>query len=110
MDEYHTHYILYDTEARPIDDVIAWGQWFATADRQVAETLLEPEIRISTVFLGLNHQFGDGPPLLYETMVFGGPCDGDQTRYSTWHAAELGHEAMVAQVQSVLADNEQKFL
>lgn len=25
---------------------------------------------VSTVFLGLNHNFGPGPPLVYETMVF----------------------------------------
>jgi hypothetical protein len=34
------------------------------------------EAGISTVFLGLNHNFfGGGPPLLFETIIFGGHLD-----------------------------------
>src|SRR5262245_14898324 len=50
------------------------------------------EILISTVFLGLDHQWMDGPPLLFETMVFNGPCNEFQERYSTWKEAEEGHK------------------
>lgn len=51
------------------------------------------EIHVSTVFiLGINHAFGDGDPLLFETMIFDGPMDGYQTRYSTWEQAEAGHK------------------
>ena len=28
-------------------------------------------------------QHFDGPPLLYETMIFGGPLEEEQERYST---------------------------
>ena len=32
---------------------------------------------ISTVFLGIDHNFNlEGPPLLFETMIFGGIKDG----------------------------------
>ena len=55
---------------------------------------------MSTVFLGLNHAVSEnGPPLLFETMVFGGQLDSEQERYTTWEEAELGHSAMVARVQ-----------
>jgi hypothetical protein len=47
---------------------------------------------VSTVFLGLDHQWGDGPPLVFETMIFGGEHDQYQERYSTWDEAEAGHK------------------
>lgn len=53
---------------------------------------------VSTVFLGLDHSWSGPPPLLFETMVFGGTLDQEQVRYSTWDEAEAGHAAMVAKV------------
>jgi hypothetical protein len=52
-------------------------------------------VEISTVFLGLDHNFGQGPPLLFESMVFGGEDDGEMVRYSTWEEAETGHKLLV---------------
>lgn len=54
---------------------------------------------VSTVWLGIDYQFGDGPPLIFETMVF--PQDGsfDEEfcdRYSTRAEAEEGHRRVVA--------------
>ncbi len=54
------------------------------------------DIRVSTVFLGLNHQYGGGPPLIFETMIFGGEYDEEQWRYTTEAEALQGHEAAVA--------------
>jgi hypothetical protein len=51
---------------------------------------------VSTVFLGIDHNFGNGPPLLFETMVFGGEYDGYCKRYSTWEEAEGGHKTACA--------------
>jgi hypothetical protein len=56
---------------------------------------------VSTVFLGLDHQHGDGPPLLFETLVFGpAQHDGDMDRCSTWDEAEAMHERMVAKIKA----------
>jgi len=75
-----------------------WAKWHDTADRQVArETIGESEI--STVFLGLDHQWGEGPPILFETMVFGGKLADEQDRYSTWDEAVAGHKAIVKRVK-----------
>lgn len=49
------------------------------------------DVEISTVLLVINHQFGDGPPLIFETMIFGGELDGETYRYSTKALAEAGH-------------------
>jgi hypothetical protein len=71
------------------------------ADRKVALDRVGTT-RVSTVFLGLDHSFGDGAgPVLYETMVFGGPMDGEQERYRTREEALKGHTVMVYRVQSV---------
>ena len=64
-------------------------------DRTVAKTT-GGEPLVSTVFLGLDHQWGYGPPLVFETMLFDGPEDGYQERYATWAEAEAGHERAVA--------------
>jgi hypothetical protein len=48
------------------------------------------DIRVSTVFLGIDHGFG-GKPLLFETMVFGGRLNGYQCRYGTYDEAVEGH-------------------
>ena len=75
---------------------IRWGLWFETADRHVADTTLPNGLRVSTVFLGLDHAFSRvGPPLLFETMVFSKNEEVDIDRYTTWEEADRGHTAMV---------------
>ena len=82
-------------------DYLVWARWLEGngASRVVARTGFAAA-RVSTVFLGLNHSYGDGPPLLFETLVFDGPLDGEMDRYSTWAEAEAGHEAMCVRVRA----------
>lgn len=57
-------------------------------------------IYVSTAFLGLDHNFrSSGPPVLFETMVFGGPLDEYRRRYSTWDEAEEGHRQILKRVR-----------
>lgn len=68
--------------------------------RRVAKTHCG-DAAISTVFLALDHSFGeDGPPILFETMVFGGELDQEQERYATWAEAEQGHERWIQKVKA----------
>lgn len=63
------------------------------------------DVGISTIFLGLNHQYGNGPPLLWETMVFGGGEDLDQDQRrcgGNREQAEAMHMAVVAMVKQKL--------
>ena len=91
-------YILRGHEAVEVEDVLTWARWFESANRRVAATTIG-DSEVLTDFLGLDHNFShEGPPVVFETMVFGGPLNDEQDRYSTWAEAEAGHEAMVRRV------------
>jgi len=61
--------------------------------RVIKQEHLDNGYWVSTVWLGLNHQYGDGPPLIFETMVINpsGEWESFQRRYSTEADAIIGH-------------------
>ncbi len=87
------YYVLDGHDVIACKDVEGWAKMFERKNRHVGDDTKDG-VRVSTVFLVLNHAFMQGPPLLFETMVFGGEHDGDMDRYSTWKQAEEGHKAM----------------
>ncbi len=93
MDEY-----ILDADGNPVpcDDVLEWAKWFQGADRCVAKTEISDGVNVSTVFLGLDHNFMGGTPVLWETMIFGGPHDQYCDRYTSREDALRGHEMAVA--------------
>lgn len=95
------HYVLDADRNVQTADPMEWAQWFeGDPDRRRVATAELPEgVWVSTVFLGLDHQFGDGPPLLFETMVFQNGEDALQWRYSTWDEAAHGHARAVELVE-----------
>lgn len=96
-------------EPMPELDLHKWAAWFETSGekRRVANTEIG-SVHISTVFLGLDHNYGKGPPLLYETMIFGGEHDGYQTRGSTRVHALKMHQDAVKLVKEKTIKLEQK--
>lgn len=91
--------MYYDRDGNPIDRRTAAILMEAAEARRVAEDLLghgDETVRVSTVHLVLNHQFGAGPPVIFETMVFGGPHNEYQWRYSNEEQAAEGHRRVVA--------------
>lgn len=94
------NYILRGHE--PIEvSIEKWAVWFGNTDRTVKNTKVG-DIVISTVFLGLDHNFNrSGPPLLFETMTFG---DDEERcrRYATWDEAVEGHKEIVSIVQNIV--------
>jgi hypothetical protein len=89
-------YVLDGHQPVPEPDVIAWGRWYESADRHVGDTARD-EVRVSTVFLGLDHGFG-GRRELFETMLFVNGADAGVERYATWDEAEAGHKRWVMRV------------
>ncbi len=64
----------------------------------VRQETLPNGLFVSTVWLGIDHGFGRGPPIIFETIVFRGENELkvlDQRRYSTEDEAIVGHEYMV---------------
>jgi hypothetical protein len=79
-------------------DLLTWAEWFETADRVVAKTEIGASL-VSTVFLGLDYRFrGDGPPILFETMVFTDGKSAEMRRCSTWLEAEAQHAEAVREL------------
>lgn len=73
--------------------------------RRVGRTTVYDGCDVSTVFLGLDHNWtNQGAPIVFETMVFGGPFDQEQERYSTWAEAEAGHRLWVEKCQPILTE------
>lgn len=98
-------YILDVDGKTPIrcDDLEQWGKSFANSNRIVAKTEIG-NVRVSTVFLGLDHRcWGKGPPLVFETMIFGGEYDSYQERCSTYEQAQAMHAVAVGLVKDSLA-------
>ena len=86
--------MYYDRQGNPM----TMERWAAAFEDDKIQRLLHEyvdpvgDVRVSTVWLGLDHRFVDeGEPLIFETMVFGGPHDQSQWRWPTEEAARAGH-------------------
>lgn len=108
-------YVLDGHTPRPTNDVLEWARLVEDDDKRIVQQdQFEEGWLVSTVFLGLDHNyFGEGPPLLFETMILGpfGPIRSTspgapraeshyQRRYATWEEAERGHALAVEQVHT----------
>ena len=91
-----------DGQPVPCYNTEEWGNWFEEDDRRVALTELPGGVRVSTVFLAFDHSFSTKPhlPILWETMIFGGPHDQYQERYTNKEQALAGHEEAVLLAKS----------
>lgn len=87
------------SEVEPVS-LKEWGAWFeGSLNKRVVDKTDVDDARVSTVFLGLDHSFGGlGPPLLFETMIFGGEYDQCCWRYTTLDQAKAGHIRVVVQL------------
>ena len=82
-----------------------WSTMFSNRNgRTVAKTQIDG-FMVSTVFLGLDHAFDEGPPMLFETMVFSNRGGDYQERCSTYEQAEEMHERICDEVRAGLAIN-----
>jgi len=84
-------------EPVPCENILEWAAWFAQnhESRVVVKTELPSGTTVSTVFLGIDHGFRGGDPVLWETMMFGGNYDLACDRYRSRRDAIVGHEMWV---------------
>lgn len=108
--------LWYDKEGKPVEDYVKWvTEKFGGETKEYFEYRRvgndeNEKYLVSTVLLGLDHRFtNDGPPIIFETMVFGKDTKQEYTiagkkrmslgdevlcdRYSTLAEAEEGHRA-----------------
>ncbi|CDT54045.1 conserved hypothetical protein [Vibrio coralliirubri] len=103
------------------DQHLEWGRWMQHQPRHVAYTKIPAkkplrkgnprmlkllnlirtqDVVVSTVFLGLDHRhFGEGHPILFETMIFGGKDNDAQWRYCDWDTAAGHHAHLIDKMQ-----------
>lgn len=84
-----------DGTTTPISDIAHWAEWIENKNHRVALTEIK-DVTISTIFLGISLE---EPPILFETMIFGGEHDGAACRYQTKKDALEGHKQAVALVK-----------
>ncbi len=78
---------------------------FFASDRRILARSVVGERLVSTVFLPIDHAFGDGPPVLWETMVFWQKAGQAmrttdfQRRYTSCEAALQGHAETVGALE-----------
>lgn len=99
-----TYYILAADGETPIPvSGEEWARWFDNPEmfnhpdnpRRVAWAEWGEDVYVSTVFIGVNMNFGGGAPLLFETLVRGGPFEHQAMKFSTREEAEAFHRQMV---------------
>lgn len=93
-----THYILDGHGLKPAS-LIEWTRWMEHADRRVCDTTID-DVMVSTVFIGLDLGIGEGPPIVFETMIFGGKFNEWQDRCATWDEAIKMHDRTVAMIRA----------
>ena len=79
MMEEGLRYAILDGHEIVVVDLMTWAKWFEDKDKTVERTSIG-DVKVSTVFLGVDHSWGGGKSLWFETMIFGGPLDQEQWR------------------------------
>ena len=96
----NSRYIL-DQNDNPISepDLFKWGTWLQKTDRHVGNDEIDG-VRVSTIFVGLNLRYAaEGPPVLWETVIFGGKLNGYRVQYSSKEKALSGHNEACEKVR-----------
>ena len=88
----------YDRYGKPID-LMAWAKLHNNAKYKIVQQDRVLDMFLSTVWLGLDHSFGSGPPLIFETMLFNAGEEEYCERYSTLEEAKVGHTKKLGELQ-----------
>jgi hypothetical protein len=94
--EKHLWYVLDRGKIRPVKDVYEACEFLGDIEkRRVDLTEINDDCSVSTVFLCLDHNHRLGLPILFETLIQGGPHDGRTWRYSAYQQAKKAHWEIV---------------
>lgn len=99
------NYILIGKTPKKSTNVTDWGNWFQNNGKNcIVGNDTVNGVLVSTVFLGIDHNFnpratGNSEPILFETMIFGGKHNQYMMRYNTWEEAEIGHKKALEMIK-----------
>jgi hypothetical protein len=105
--------MYYDMDGKPYtgktfqEILFKWSADFEKTPRHVAETKMWfGLVRVSTVWLGLNHSWGGDKPLIFETMVFwrSGYRELYCRRYSSKVEAIDGHMDTMENIEKIIME------
>jgi len=104
MERKQHYWVLNGHTPVPCKSPLMWSYWFERATEDGSRIVARDQVGnhvCSTVFLGLNHRhFGEGPPILFETMVFTPGKDSEPAgRCCTWEEAEAMHAEHLGQLR-----------
>lgn len=102
----------FDRQGQPME-MLAWAEKFGDMDYKVVAQHWVRGWMVSTVWIGLNHNFNpfsQGPALIFETMIFppgdespeGMFCEDYCDRYPTEAAAHAGHDRALSYLREKL--------
>ena len=96
---------FYRRDGTPYANAVEWSKDFGIVENKIVKQEELPNgYFVSTVWLGLNHNYGEGKPLIFETMVFpekGNYSDIYMERYSTEQEAIEGHNRLVEKWKNI---------
>ena len=76
-----------------------WAAHFSFGHPVASDQVGQAEV--NTVFLGHGSFERTAQPVLFETMIFGGPKDTCCWRWSTWDEAMAGHQRIVESLRDL---------
>ena len=92
--------MYYDLDGEPMT-LMEWAAAFEDHKKKIVrQSLVTNEVWLSTVWLGIDHGFTfTGAPVIFETMIFGGPRDSEQWRYTNELEAQAGHRRVLRELR-----------
>lgn len=105
-------YALNGIDVMTFDDIHAYTAWKAERNDPLGDVVKQETVGnawVSTVLLMIDHQYGEGPPLIFETMVFDAESHEPletMKRYSTYGQALMGHQQIVAAMRVIESEAE----
>lgn len=91
--------LYFDMDGNPMT-LKQWATAMESHDRWQLLYAEPPRLRISTVWLGLDHSLRGAEPEIFESMVWVDGDEVEQQRYATQEEAEEGHRRLVHQYQT----------
>jgi hypothetical protein len=100
--------IYYDRQGQPMT-MHQWAEKFEDEGyTHIAQDVIGPDepldpaplITVSTFWLGVNHNWRDDEPLIYETLIIGGGYEATGMRYTTEKQAREGHRRVVDELRA----------